>query len=610
MTARQILKKYFGYDDFREGQGEIIDSLTNGKDVLGIMPTGAGKSVCFQVPALMKTGITLVVSPLISLMQDQVKSLIQSGIPAAYINSSLTPRQISLALYYATTGKYKIIYVAPERLLTAEFLNFAQSVEISMLTVDEAHCISQWGQDFRPSYAQIPEFLEKLPTRPVVSAFTATATKQVKQDIAEILKLKNPLVLVTGFDRKNLYFAVKQSKNKLDGLFAFLKERTAENGIVYCTARKTVEAVCDELNQSGFSAARYHAGLTAEERQRNQEDFIYDRVKIMVATNAFGMGIDKSNVNFVVHYNMPKDLESYYQEAGRAGRDGANAHCLLLYSGQDVLTNQFMIENNRESKVDDPELELKLKAREYKRLKDMTFYSTGSSCLRYYILRYFGEQPPQFCGKCSNCDTKFESVDATREAKLIINCVMNMRGSFGKTMLIDVLRGSKNVRITNFGLDSLSAYGALKISQVRLRCIIDEMIMSGYLKQTNEQYPVIKLTEKSDAIATGGEQISVNVIKEKAPAPVRKQVGSFDLPENKMEIMEILRKLRAKIARQENIPAFMVFSDATIIDMCRKMPRTPNEFMQVSGVGQKKLDRYGTNFVAVIDTYMNKNGEL
>ena len=408
MTALETLKQYFGYNTFRSGQETLISGILAGKDVLGIMPTGAGKSICFQIPALMMDGITLIVSPLISLMKDQVNALTQSGAAAAFINSSLTQRQIEKALHNAEKGMYKLIYVAPERLPTSEFMSFVRSVKISMLTVDEAHCISQWGQDFRPSYAQIPEFIAELPLRPVVSAFTATATPRVRKDIVELLKLNDPQILVTGFDRSNLYFDVRKPKDKYKTLTDFLSDKKDRSGIIYCGTRKTVEEVCALLQCDGYGAARYHAGLADSERRGNQDDFLYDRAQIMVATNAFGMGIDKSNVSFVVHYNMPKDLESYYQEAGRAGRDGGPADCVLLYSGQDVRINEWMIENNKDAQYADKETEAVLKERGRKRLRDMTFYSTTTNCLRGFILKYFGETPPNYCGACSRCNKELQ----------------------------------------------------------------------------------------------------------------------------------------------------------------------------------------------------------
>jgi len=405
MTIYEALKQYFGYDTFREGQEELICDILAGKDVVGIMPTGAGKSMCFQIPALVMDGITLVISPLISLMKDQVNALTQSGIGAAFINSSLTDGQITKALANAASGAYKLVYVAPERLMTYDFLAFARSVEISMLTVDEAHCISQWGQDFRPSYAKIPEFIAQLDRRPVVSAFTATATPVVREDIVNQLMLTEPTVLVSGYDRQNLFFEVQKPADRFDALLEFLRDKGNRAGIIYCSTRASVEEVCLKLQQKGYAASRYHAGLSDAERRDNQDDFLYDRAQIMVATNAFGMGIDKSNVSYVVHHNMPMNLEGYYQEAGRAGRDGQPADCLLLYSGQDVHTNLWLIDNPRDIEYPDTETELALKERDRKRLKEMTFYAATKDCLRAYILKYFGERPPNFCGNCSNCNT-------------------------------------------------------------------------------------------------------------------------------------------------------------------------------------------------------------
>ncbi len=608
MTANEILKQVFGYDAFRSGQKAIIDEILEQHNVLGIMPTGAGKSICFQVPALMHDGITLVISPLISLMQDQVKALNQAGVSAAYINSSLTQVQIEKALQYAINGRYKIIYVAPERLLTENFLVFAMQANIAMLTVDEAHCISQWGQDFRPSYAQIPQFLSMLEKRPIVSAFTATATEQVKEDIVRLLDLRNPYILVTGFNRENLYFEVAQSANKMQDLLEFLSDRKEQNGIVYCATRKNVEAVCDELKERGFLAASYHAGLSQTKRQDNQNDFQYDRTKIMVATNAFGMGIDKSNVNYVVHYNMPKDLESYYQEAGRAGRDGAPAHCLLLYSGQDVVTQQWMIENGRDMTYENEEMERLLKERDYQRLKEMTFYSTGNQCLRQYILKYFGEETEGFCGQCSNCDTKFETLDITETAREILKCVEEMQGRYGKVLIVDVLRGSKTARITQLGLDTLSSYGSSAMSVSRLRTILDHLIRLGYLIQTDEQYSVIKLTEQSQALREGTVPLEMKVAQEKEKVKSKKQSKkTMGISEERMELYEKLRSLRSEIASSERVPAFMVFADATLIDICGKLPITLAQFTHVSGVGAKKLEKYGRQFVDMVVEYCEEN---
>lgn len=402
-AMEKALKQVFGYDSFRPGQATLAESLLQGRDALGVMPTGAGKSICFQIPGILLPGITLVVSPLISLMRDQVNALVQAGVRGAYLNSSLTPRQYQKALYNARQGVYKIIYVAPERLLTPDFLDFALHTEISLLCVDEAHCVSQWGQDFRPSYLKIRQFIEALPHRPAVGAFTATATQQVRQDILRLLNLQHPRIVVTGFNRENLYFGVRRPRDKFSELLHILREEKGKSGIIYCATRKTVEQVCQNLQEAGFPAARYHAGLPDEERQQSQEDFLYDRKPIMVATNAFGMGIDKSNVSFVVHYHMPKDLESYYQEAGRAGRDGSPARCILLYSGADVRLNQFMIEKEQENEELDAETARQVRENELERLKQMTFYATNHRCLRRFLLRYFGENPPDHCGNCSVC---------------------------------------------------------------------------------------------------------------------------------------------------------------------------------------------------------------
>ena len=427
MTKEEVLKKYFGYDSFRAGQETLVNGILSGRDTLGIMPTGAGKSLCYQIPALLMSGITLVVSPLISLMKDQVTALNQAGIHAAYLNSSLTPGQYQTALRNLVQGRYKIVYVAPERLLTDSFLWAASQIEISMVSVDEAHCISQWGQDFRPSYLKIPDFVEQLPVRPVVSAFTATATAEVREDIAAILGLQDPVTLVTGFDRKNLFFSVKQPKDKLSSTLAYLTEHSGECGIIYCLTRKTVEEVHNALVGRGFSATRYHAGLSDEERRENQEDFIFDRKEIMVATNAFGMGIDKSNVRYVLHYNMPKNMESYYQEAGRAGRDGLPSECILFYSGQDVVTNQFFIDRMEAAEGMDEETAALVQERERERLKKMTFYCFTNECLRAYILRYFGEYGDNYCGNCSNCLTQFEEKDVSETARNLIGCVKTAR---------------------------------------------------------------------------------------------------------------------------------------------------------------------------------------
>ncbi len=608
MSTTQILKQYFGYDRFREGQQQLINSILKGQDCLGIMPTGAGKSICFQVPALMMGGLTLIISPLISLMKDQVNSLTQAGIAAAYINSSLTENQISLALNKAKNGTYKLLYVAPERLLTVDFLELAKSVEISMLTVDEAHCISQWGQDFRPSYAKIPEFIAQLSHRPILSAFTATATPKVREDIISLLDLQEPTVLVTGFNRENLYFEVQNPKNKFKALIDFLQDKKDKSGIVYCSTRKNVGEVCQNLIDNGYNASRYHAGLSDHERQKNQDDFLFDRVQIMVATNAFGMGIDKSNVSFVVHYNMPKDIESYYQEAGRSGRDGERAECILLYSTQDVRTNMWLIENARDVEYPDKETEEILKARDRKRLREMTFYCTTSDCLRSYILKYFGETPQNFCGNCGNCKSNFDTVDITIDAQKILSCVCRMKERYGVNMVIDVLRGSKNEKVTHLGFDKLTTYGISEKSEKQLREIINHLILNGYLIKTDAEYPILVLGERASGLLQGSEKVTMKLSKEKEK---QKSIETVKKPTTAKPVdkglFAVLRDLRYQIAKEQKVPAFTVFSDSTLTDMCMKTPKTDTEMLSVSGVGQIKLERYGKRFLQAITQYQEQN---
>ncbi|MEL7622552.1 MAG: DNA helicase RecQ [Clostridiales bacterium] len=613
MIIQEALKKHFGYDSFRNGQQELILDILARRDVLGIMPTGAGKSVCFQLPAVLQEGLTLVVSPLISLMKDQVGSLTQSGIPAAYINSTLTSRQIEIILQNARNGKYKLIYVAPERLMTPDFLVFAQNTKIAMLTVDEAHCISQWGHDFRPSYGQISQFIGLLKVRPVLSAFTATATRQVKEDIITLLSLENPRVLVTGFDRQNLYFEVQAPKNKMQALLVFLKAHQNQSGVIYCATRKTVEEVCEALCRLGFPATRYHAGLPDEERRRNQDDFLFDKLPLMVATNAFGMGIDKSNVAFVIHYNMPKDMESYYQEAGRAGRDGSQAACLLLYSGQDVRTNQWLIENARDASYADENMEQLLKERDYQRLREMTFYATTNDCLRAYILRYFGENPAGYCGYCGNCDTKFETVDITEDAQKIMSCVLRMGERFGATLVIDVLRGSKNKRIYELGLDSLSTYGISQKSAHTLHAIIDFLLQQGYLNKSNE-YSVLSLNPKAREVLKGTVTLQMKLAKEKITPAVEVEAasgrGKNVVPKGREELFQRLKALRLQIASSQGLPAFVVFTDSSLTHMCIRLPKTSVEFLMISGVGESKLQRYGESFLQEIAAFCRENPAL
>lgn len=617
MEPIDILKQYFGYDTFREGQRPLIDSVLKGRDVLGIMPTGAGKSMCFQVPALMMEGITLVISPLISLMKDQVGALNQAGVHAAFLNSSLTMGQYVKALRLAKEGRYKIIYVAPERLETEGFLEFtlSENVHISFLAVDEAHCVSQWGQDFRPSYLKIMEFLKKLPYRPVVGAYTATATEDVRDDIMDILELQNPYVMTTGFDRENLYFAVKKPVDKYKELVHYLKDRekkfSGSSGIIYCLTRKNVEDICYRLRKEGFSVTRYHAGLSDEERKENQEDFIYDRRQIMVATNAFGMGIDKSDVRFVIHYNMPKNMESYYQEAGRAGRDGEPAECILYYEPMDVRTNRFFIENGEDNEELDEFTRQLVKERDIERLKQMTFYCFTSECLRHYILKYFGENSSGYCGNCLNCMTQFEEVDITNETRAIIHCMDANRMNYGVSTIIDILRGAKNQKILSKGLNQNPEYGTLsQITVARLRQIIQELMYQGYLELSGDQYPVIQTTRKSAEFQQNNRTFVMKLAKEKEQEEVsgrkqkrgsRKKAGAAAmLSEKDLELFETLRVLRREIAGEEKVPPYMIFSDKTLALMSAAHPANLEEILRISGVGEFKLQKYGERFLQVI----------
>lgn len=618
--ARELLKKYFGYDDFRQGQQALIVSVLNGRDVLGIMPTGAGKSMCFQIPALMMEGITLVISPLISLMKDQVGALNQAGVHAAYLNSSLSMGQYLKALELAREGRYKIIYVAPERLETEGFLNFALSgsVRISFLAVDEAHCVSQWGQDFRPSYLKILDFLGKLPYRPVVGAYTATATEDVRDDILDILALRDPYVLSTGFDRSNLYFAVRKPADKYKELLRYLKakekESPAVSGIIYCLTRKNVEDICYKLRSEGFSVTRYHAGLTDEERRENQDDFIYDRRQIMVATNAFGMGIDKPDVRFVVHYNMPKNMESYYQEAGRAGRDGESSECILYYEPMDVRTNRFFIENNKDNEeLDDVTREL-VKNRDLWRLQQMTFYCFTSECLRNYILKYFGQDSAGYCGNCLNCMTQFEEVDITGEAVSMIRCVKGNPMNYGITILIDILRGADNQRIRARKLDRNPEYGRLgHVTTLRLRQIFQELQFRGCLDLSGEEYPVVKVNRKAEEFLESGERLIIKLAREKSEKELRGSDGragkkgkksktgaASALSEKDARLFDALRRLRKEIAAREKVPPYIVFSDKTLALMSSVRPWNEDEMLTLSGVGEYKLEKYGEQFLEVI----------
>lgn len=608
MNALETLKTYFGYDTFREGQEKIVEAILTNRDVLAIMPTGAGKSICYQIPALILPGITLVISPLISLMQDQVKALNDAGIHAAFINSSLTENQISKALYLAASGRYKIIYVAPERLENYEFLEFARNVEISMVTVDEAHCISQWGQDFRPSYLKIVEFIKNLPKRPIVSAFTATATEEVKNDILCTLSLADPEVVITGFDRKNLYYSVENIRRKDEFIMEYIEKHPTESGIIYCATRKNVDNLFELLFKRGVPVTRYHAGLTNETRKKNQDDFIYDRTPVIIATNAFGMGIDKSNVRYVIHYNMPQSMENYYQEAGRAGRDGENSQCILLFSLQDVMIDRMLLDNKDFSDVDEED-EYLIRQRDIRRLQTMEGYCKTTGCLRNYILEYFGEKTSGPCDNCGNCHREYHEVDMTAEAKWVVNCVAETRGRYGLTIILGTLMGAKRARLRELRTDQYKSYGALSgHSEAELRTLISQMTEMGYLYQTQEKYSVLKLgniTPLKDA----NTRVIMRTYEEKEPDKKKKiqkavRKRSTDaLTSAGYDLFEVLRKLRLEIAKEESMPPYIIFSDKTLIDMCVKKPSDEEEMLNVSGVGANKLKKYGQRFLQEIQKF-------
>lgn len=609
MTAQDILKQYFGYDSFRPGQDELVRAILSGRDTLGIMPTGAGKSICYQVPAMLFPGLTLVISPLISLMKDQVGALVEAGVPAACINSAMSAEEFRDALYFAGRGQYKLLYVAPERLTAPSFLEFAKRVPISMVTVDEAHCISQWGQDFRPSYLKILDFLAELPERPLVSAFTATATAEVRDDIVQALGLHEPFIKTTGFDRPNLYFAVEQPTSKGMKLLQLLNERKDKSGIVYCSTRKNVEEICDLLLSRGLPATRYHAGLDPDERRENQDDFLYDRKTIMVATNAFGMGIDKSNVSFVIHYNMPKNMESYYQEAGRAGRDGEPSRCILLYSGQDVITNRFFIENNQENQELDPVTRALVQERDEERLRKMTFYCFTHECLRDYILRYFGEYGSNYCENCSNCLTEFVETDVSKEAGEIIQCVKACHQRYGVTVILDTLRGASTAKIRQYQMEENPCYGSCReIPIYRLRQIFHYLLEKGYLSLSNDAYTLVKLTGQSEILLQPDAVLIMKMAREEKKKPKTEKESkktktkiSGVLSQEDEPLFQRLRQLRMEIAREEKVPPYIVFSDKTLVHMCIIKPHDKEEMLTVSGVGEHKYTKYGEKFLRKIN---------
>ena len=599
--ALQLLQTYFGYTSFRPAQEAPVNSLLKNEDVVAIMPTGAGKSICFQIPALCKSGLTVVFSPLISLMKDQVDGLVDQNIPAALINSTLTQTEFNKTMYDVRSGNIKLLYIAPERLGSNFFCNVLRSMPISQVIVDEAHCISQWGHDFRPSYRLIGDWLASLPKRPVVGAFTATATKAVENDIKTLLGLDHANVYVTGFDRPNLSFSVVRTPKRMDYVVDYVRRHSHENGIIYCSTRKDVERVYDNLTRAGIQTGYYHAGLSDEMRKDMQNKYAFDQLQVMVATNAFGMGIDKSNVRYVLHYQMPRNMESYYQEAGRAGRDGAPAECILLYSGQDVRVHKYLIEQGH--------LEPQREQVELRKLQSMIDYCFCSTCLRKYMLAYFGEIVPWLeCSNCSSCNTKGERVNVTKEAKAIFRAIIATEERYGASMISSIVRGERTDRITRAGLDALTVFGYLSdVGDKEIKGLIQQFVASGYLRSSMGKYPVLSVTAGAEEVLAGHKE--VEEIRQEVIVPSRKTKKSASISRSEVPrsgsggLFEHLRQHRKQLASQLGVPPYIIFPDTVLIDLANIRPKTLGEFGNIKGVGEAKLKKYGLSFLEAISQY-------
>lgn len=588
--SRTILKKYFGFDEFKGAQENGIKSVLNKKDTLIIMPTGGGKSICYQLPALMLPGLTIIISPLIALMKDQVDYLNSIGVEATVINSSLNNGEIDERLYKASKGEYKLIYVAPERLESVNFCKSLSKIDISLIAVDEAHCVSHWGHDFRPSYRRISNFINTLSNRPVIVALTATATELVKEDIIKLLELQNPDVYVTSFDRSNLKFSVITGENKKTFISDYIMQNKDSSGIIYASTRKETENIYNFLHKAGYRVGLYHAGLSDETRNNMQEAFIYDDLDIMVATNAFGMGIDKSNVRYVIHSNIPKSIEAYYQEAGRAGRDGEVGDCILLFNPSDVIIQKYFIDESNSNE--------ERKIYEYKKLQTIVDYCHTSTCLRKYILEYFGEkQVKDNCSNCSICNDERELKDITLETQKILSTVYRVKERYGKNTIIDILKGSSNKRVMENRLNNISTYGLMKeYKKEDIQLIMNKLIADGYLRLTEEEYSVVNLASKASGVLKNTEKVFMKLNK------VEKKVSI------ERDLLTLLKNVRKEISIREKLPPYVIFHDATLIEICEKLPCNSSEFKMIKGVGERKLAKYGEQFLKVINEYTIQNG--